>query len=260
MITAAAAPAGATAAAAALAGSRRGRQRGNDRRDRDRRGPVGLYAAHLLEAEGARVVVAEGRQRVGGRLFTLDDVPGHPEAGGNGIGAGYARIIDMAKNSGSELIPVRQRTETTLVDSLINLRGTNIKQSEWATSPLNPFPAGRRDKMPWAYAGDYYLKLNPLKEGDTWTDPRFREWDISLYDFLKRQGGKRGDARPRPAHGDGLRHQPVRFLGPGAVPHLRWGAQQLAFGREGYAIAAATSAARSHGAKRLKGDLTPAAR
>jgi monoamine oxidase len=218
-------------------------------------GLSGLYAASLLEAEGARVVIAEGRQRVGGRLFTLDDVPGHPEAGGNGIGAGYARIIDLAKRANVGLVPVRQRTETTLADSLINLRGVNIKQSEWAASRLNPFPAGRKEKMPWAYAGDLYLKANPLKEGDSWTDPRFAKWDISLYDFLKQNGESEAtiDLVLRTAMLYGS--NPYDFSVLALFHTFAWGAQQLAFGREAFAIAGGNQRLPEAVARGLKGDL-----
>lgn len=199
-------------------------------------GLAGLYAATLLEGQGARVRLLEARDRIGGRILTLDDVPGHPEAGGNGIGAGYARVLDMARQSGVDLIPVRQRTETTQTDTLINLRGQNIKLADWATSPLNPFPQGRRDKLPWAYQYDLYLKNSPLKDGDVWTDPKFARWDISLYDFMRQQG--QDEATIDLALGTGMLYgtSPYDFSVLALFHSLAWGAQQASFGREAFAI------------------------
>jgi len=247
--------AGAGAAAASLAaGARAGAARGPDVIVVGA-GLSGLYAAHLLEEQGARVLVVEGRDRVGGRIYTLDDVPGHPEGGGNGIGAGYARVLDMARRMDVGLIPVRQRTETTLADSLINLRGVNIAQTDWAASPLNPFPAGRRDRMPWAYASDLYLKANPLQAGDVWTDPKFARFDISLYDFLKQRGESEAtiDLVLRTAMLYGS--NPYDFSVLALFHSFAWGAQQLAFGRDAYAIAGGNQRLPEAMAKRLKGDV-----
>lgn len=218
-------------------------------------GLSGLYAAQLLEDQGARVHVLEGRRRVGGRIFTLDDVPGHPEGGGNGIGAGYARVLDMAKRSGAKLIPVRQRTEATQADTLINLRGRNIRTAEWAASPLNPFPADRKAKLPFAYQWDYYTKANPLKDGDVWTDPKFAKWDISLYEFMRAQG--QDEATIDLALGTGMLYgsNPYDFSLLALFHTLSWGARQLAFGREAYAIEGGNQRLPEAMAKRLKAEI-----
>lgn len=222
-------------------------------------GLSGLYAATLLEQNGARVAIVEGRDRVGGRIFTLDDVPGHPEGGGNGIGAGYARVIDMAKQSGVKLIPVRQRTEATQADTVINLAGKTISLKEWPMSPLNPFPEGRRDKLPWAYAFDLYMKANPLKEGDFWTEPKFAQYDISLYDFLKRQG--ESEAAMDLALSTAMLYgtNPYDFSVLALFHSLSWGAQQLSFGREAYAVEGGNQRLPEAMAKRLKGLITTGA-
>jgi len=215
-------------------------------------GLSGLYAARLLEEQGARVAVIEGRRRVGGRIFTLDDVPGHPEGGGNGIGAGYARVIDSAKTAGVKLIPVRQRTEGTQAETVINLNRQSIRVADWATSPLNPFPEGRRDKLPWTYAFDLYLKANPLKESDSWTNPKFAQFDVSLYDFLKARGENEAtiDLVLDTAMLYGTNPYDFSLL---AMFHtLAWGGQQLSFGREAFAVEGGNQRLPEAMAKRLK--------
>lgn len=215
-------------------------------------GLSGLYAAQLLEAEGARVLVLEGRDRVGGRLLTLDDVPGRPEAGGNGIGAGYARVIDAAKQSGVGLIPVRQRTETTQGKSLINLQGANILPKDWPTSPLNPFPAALKSKLPWEYQWPFYAKANPLKADDSWLDPRFAAHDISIHEFMRRQG--QSEETIELACGVGMLYgtNPYDYSVLALFHSLVWGAKQLEFGREAFAIAGGNQRLPEAMAKRLK--------
>ena len=67
-------------------------------------GLSGLNAALMLEAEGLNVQVVEGRDRVGGRILTMRNVPGNPEAGGTSMFPAYARMIDAAERYGVELI------------------------------------------------------------------------------------------------------------------------------------------------------------
>ena len=60
-------------------------------------GLSGLHTARLLEEQGLNVLVLEGRDRIGGRVYTLMDVPGNPEAGGEWIGGNYARMLDTTR-------------------------------------------------------------------------------------------------------------------------------------------------------------------
>ncbi|MFN8734880.1 MAG: FAD-dependent oxidoreductase, partial [Hyphomonadaceae bacterium] len=55
-------------------------------------GISGLETALRLEAEGVDVLVLEASSRIGGRLNTLYDLPGQPNAGGVQIGASYMRL------------------------------------------------------------------------------------------------------------------------------------------------------------------------
>ena len=67
-------------------------------------GLSGLESALTLEENGLRVRVLEGRNRVGGRVYSLFDVPGNPEVGGNTIANAYGRCIAAANRSGVEVV------------------------------------------------------------------------------------------------------------------------------------------------------------
>ncbi len=67
-------------------------------------GLSGLHAARILEEQGLNVLVLEGRNRIGGRVYTLMDVPGRPEAAGEFMGPNYARMIDTARTLGVDLV------------------------------------------------------------------------------------------------------------------------------------------------------------
>ena len=200
-------------------------------------GLSGLHAAWMLEQEGVDVTVFEGRDRVGGRLYTLDDVPGHPEAGGNGIGAGYARVLDAVRRSGVGLIPVRQRTEgASSGDSLINLGGQNILPEDWAESARNPFPNDKKSVLPWAYQWPFLMGANPLGDVLSWLQPQHAQWDVSIYEFMKAQG--QSDAAINLACGVGMLYgTSAHDFSTLAMFHtLTWGALQRQIGTEAYAV------------------------
>lgn len=150
-------------------------------------GLSGLAAALALETGGARVVVLEARQRVGGKMLTFRDVPGMPEAGGQSIGAGYGRLIAAARRFGVELIDVLpeqlQHRDVALV-----LDGQVVPRDAWPASPRNPFPAEARQLMPWEYAAAALARGNPLKDPAGWHDPRNAALDTSVQDFLRSRG------------------------------------------------------------------------
>jgi len=151
-------------------------------------GLSGLFAATLLEEQGIRVLVLEGRDRVGGRVYTLYDIPGQPEAGGEVFGAYYARCTDMATRLGLTLRAPRPRSQAADDELMINLRGRNIQLNEWENHPLNPHPDALRKYTPWQIFFDVLSRQNPLTNLDDWWDPDFRPYDIRFYDYLKSKG------------------------------------------------------------------------
>ncbi len=150
-------------------------------------GLSGLNAALNLEDQGLKVTVLEGRTRIGGRLYTLNEIPGAPEAGGNGIGHSYARLLDLARRLGVELVPERQRTEPR-ENSALHVRGQFVTMSDWPDSPLNPHPEALRKLGPWQVIFGFLSGKVPEMELDGWQAPQWAHLDVPVAQYLREQG------------------------------------------------------------------------
>jgi monoamine oxidase len=150
-------------------------------------GLSGLNAALLLESSGMNVTVLEGRNRIGGRIQSLRNIPGNPEVGGTAFGPGYARLVDAARKYDVGLVDITP-TIPYFMDRQIYLNNQFIAKEEWAGSSLNPFPDQFKMLPPYAYFNVLMGSINPIKNPADWADPKNANLDISLHDWLLQTG------------------------------------------------------------------------
>ena len=151
-------------------------------------GLSGLNTALLLEEFGARVQVLEARNRIGGRIHTHFELPGHPEVGANSMAAGYGRTLDISSRMKLELLDVGPRFIAGSRRTELVLQGQRIDMKQWPDSPLNPFPAPLRALPPSAIVPTLLTGHNPLASPTAWVEPSSATLDIPMYDALKGLG------------------------------------------------------------------------
>ncbi len=150
-------------------------------------GLAGLHAAGLLEAAGLRVRVLEATQRLGGRVRTLDDLPGRPETGGTQIGAAYTRLVAAAQRLG---LPLQASGRSPLLldeGMVLFIQGQRYNRASWAQASSNPLPAGLRELPPDRALGRL-VGANPLQALADWRSPAHAALDVPLGAELRARG------------------------------------------------------------------------
>lgn len=152
-------------------------------------GLSGLHAARILEEQGLDVLVLEGRNRIGGRVYTLMDIPGKPEAAGELIGANYARMLDTARSLDLEL--VGPETLAPPLPVHFNIKGQTITAEQWVDHPLNPLTGDDRSMTPDRLLFALSHRDNPLSDKplDYWLSEEMQEFDIPQTEYLKKYLG-----------------------------------------------------------------------
>ena len=151
-------------------------------------GLSGLEAAVTLEESGLKVRVLEGRKRVGGRVYTLFDLPGHPEVGGNSIANAYGRCLAAAQKYGIEVVNVMPRLMANRAGQELFLGGEHIPLKDWPTHRRNPFTADMKKLPPWAWADAMFKQHMPFRDLQNWYDEAHAQYDISIHEFLSSKG------------------------------------------------------------------------
>lgn len=150
-------------------------------------GLSGLAAALALEAEGKRVIVIEGRDRVGGRVLTLP-VFGLPEVGGKGIGGTYVRLRALCDRFKLALVERGERTLPAFAGQDMVWKGRHYTRETWAMAAENPFEDRFREALPWEAVNRFVAEKNPFKDVTDWVEPtKAARHDVSIHQFLKSQ-------------------------------------------------------------------------
>ncbi|MGI9236090.1 MAG: flavin monoamine oxidase family protein [Woeseiaceae bacterium] len=147
-------------------------------------GLSGLATAMLLEERGLDVTVLEARDRLGGRVFTLHDVPGSPEGGGPVIATSYERLLKIANAVGAEMGPGPSMERETL----LHVNGEAVPWESWESSSANQLSSSERGMPPSRLLGTLTGADNPLSDWSDWINPGHSSIDISLADYLRSKG------------------------------------------------------------------------
>jgi len=140
----------------------------------------GLAAAYELKKAGVNVLVLEGRNRIGGRVFSHKPLPGENlviELGAEWVGASHERVIALSKEFGLELF--NNQFDTHLIYG-----GEYKKPGEWDFSAdMNDFWAKRREI--WAQYSEKDKQI--LDKTDWWrflSLKGFNDRDLDLREIL----------------------------------------------------------------------------
>lgn len=197
-------------------------------------GLAGLHATSLIEQAGYKAILLEGNDRIGGRLYTLDDLPGGQDAGGIQIGGSYRRFHAIADRLGVE----RYEPPASSRGSLYHVGGSSLTAAQWPDAEANRLSAAEKDTLPDRLFFSYLRNLPKLDNVTDWMNPAMQMHDVSLREYLVGQGASGEALRLIEANlnGNSLEGQSalhmIRSLaafraGSGLTRYVRGGSQRM---------------------------------
>jgi monoamine oxidase len=136
-------------------------------------GLAGLAAADQLTQQGHEVVVLEGRDRVGGRIHTIDIAGVDVDAGATWVAADHTAVRDLLTRLGGHTVP-----QVPHGKSVVSLSGRRRVASATTLTPWATLDIAR-------IANALQKMADPLPAQEIWTHPRAAQYDaISLGEWL----------------------------------------------------------------------------
>jgi len=155
-------------------------------------GLAGLQAALLLQEGGLDVLVVEGNDRVGGRVWSLDKVPGQPEAGGAEIAPAYARMHSLIQQLGNIGLASWMQYQGSQDFAILDEGWLGTPEQWKKSAAAGRFSEAERARLgrmgPFGVALSYLPRPNPLPDLDSWLDPRSAALDVPFDDYLRGLG------------------------------------------------------------------------
>ena len=154
-------------------------------------GLAGLETTRLLERSGANVALIEASDRVGGRVHTLDELEGRPEAGGTQAGTGYPTLNRIAPELGVEFTPIRAAAP----GQCLSINGQLLDIDAWPESPANVLTGSLRSVQPRALLSNIIGKGRQLSSPTEFNNAANAPLDISLSAHLSELGADKESLR-----------------------------------------------------------------
>ena len=132
------------------------------------------------------VLVVEGSGRIGGRVYTLDDQPHRPDAGGSEFSVvSYGRVVDMVDRLGLRVIPWRGKD----VQFAVRVGDQTVSAADWPASDINRVQGHARN-VPPMFLGEMFMpRPSPLATHDAWlNDTTANRYDVPFGRFIEAAG------------------------------------------------------------------------